>query len=82
MSQGGRILHHEMRYLSDPKSAILFIGYQAQGSLGRQILEGAKSVRIFGEDVAVNCKVKSISGYSAHADQKNYWNGSGHKEKF
>ena len=70
MSQGGRILHHEMRYLSDPKSAILFIGYQAQGSLGRQILEGAKSVRIFGEDVAVNCKVKSISGYSAHADQK------------
>lgn len=70
MSQGGRILHHEMRYLSDPKSAILFIGYQAQGSLGRQILDGAKSVRIFGEDVAVNCKVKSISGYSAHADRK------------
>lgn len=70
MSQGGRILHHEMRYLSDLKSAILFIGYQAQGSLGRQILDGAKSVRIFGEDVAINCKVKSISGYSAHADQK------------
>ncbi len=70
MSQGGRILHHEMRYLSDPKSTILFIGYQAQGSLGRQILDGAKSVKIFGEDVAVNCKVKSISGYSAHADQK------------
>lgn len=70
MSQGGRILHHEMRYLSNPKSAILFIGYQAKGSLGRQILDGAKNVRIFGEDVAVNCKVKSISGYSAHADQK------------
>jgi len=70
MSQGGRILHHEMRYLSDPKSAILFIGYQARGSLGRQILDGAKNVRIFGEDVAVNCRVKLISGYSAHADQK------------
>jgi metallo-beta-lactamase family protein len=70
MSQGGRILHHEMRYLSDPKNAILFIGYQAGGSLGRQILDGAKNVRIFGEDIAVNCKVKSISGYSAHADQK------------
>ncbi|MCL5004838.1 MAG: MBL fold metallo-hydrolase [Patescibacteria group bacterium] len=70
MSQGGRILHHEMRYLSDPKSAILFIGYQTQGSLGRQILDGAKSVKIFGEDVAVNCRVKSISGYSAHADRK------------
>lgn len=70
MSQGGRILHHEMRYLSDPKSAILFIGYQAQGSLGRRILDGEKNVKIFGEDVAVNCKIKSISGYSAHADQK------------
>ncbi|MEK9154526.1 MAG: MBL fold metallo-hydrolase [Patescibacteria group bacterium] len=69
MSQGGRILHHEMRYLPDKKSAILFIGYQAKDSLGRKILDGQKSVRIFGEEVAVNCKVKNISGYSAHADQ-------------
>ena len=70
MSQGGRMLPHEMRYLSDPKSAMLFIGYQAKGSLGRQILDGAKSVKIFGVEVAVNCRVISISGYSAHADQK------------
>ncbi len=70
MSQGGRILHHEMRYLSDPKSAILFIGYQAKDSLGRQILDGAKSVNIFGVEVTVNCRIMSISGYSAHADQK------------
>lgn len=70
MSQGGRILHHEMKYLSDPKSAILFIGYQAKGSLGRQILDGAKSVKIFGEEVAVNCRMKNIAGYSAHADQR------------
>ena len=69
MSQGGRILHHEMRYLPDPKSSILFIGYQAKGSLGRQILEGAKSVKIFGEDIQVRCKIRNISGYSAHADQ-------------
>jgi metallo-beta-lactamase family protein len=69
MSQGGRILHHELRYLPDPKSAILFIGYQAKDSLGRQIMDGVKKVRIMGEDVLVNCKVKSISGYSAHADQ-------------
>lgn len=69
MSNGGRILHHERRYLSDPKSTILFIGYQARGSLGRQILDGAKSVKIFGETVAVNCRTKTISGYSAHADQ-------------
>ncbi len=70
MSNGGRILHHEARYLSDPKSTILFIGYQAQGTLGRNILDGAKSVRIFGEDVTVRCRVATIGGYSAHADQK------------
>jgi metallo-beta-lactamase family protein len=69
MSQGGRILHHEYRYLPDPNSTLLFIGYQTKGSLGRQILNGAKSVRIFGEEIPVNCKVMSISGYSAHADQ-------------
>lgn len=69
MSQGGRILHHEIRYLPDPKSTILFIGYQATGSLGRQILDGARTVKIFGEEVAVRCKTKAIGGYSAHADQ-------------
>jgi len=68
MSQGGRILHHELRYLSDPKSAILFVGYQGAGSLGRQILDGAKTVKIMGIDVAVNCRIVNISGYSAHAD--------------
>lgn len=70
MSQGGRILHHEYRYLSGPKNAILFIGYQAQNSLGRRILDGAPSVKIFNEKIPVRCRIKSISGYSAHADQK------------
>lgn len=70
MSQGGRILFHEKEYLPDPKSTILFVGYQAVGSLGRQILEGAKSVRIMGEEVLVRCRVAHIPGYSAHADQK------------
>ncbi|MDP1706302.1 MAG: MBL fold metallo-hydrolase [bacterium] len=69
MSNGGRILHHELRYLSDPKSAILFIGYQAEGSLGRKILDGAPMVRIMGQEVAVRCKIRVIDGYSAHADQ-------------
>ncbi len=69
MSHGGRILHHEIRYLPDPKSMILFVGYQAQGSLGRRIMEGAKSVSIFGEQVDVRCKMRVLSGYSAHADQ-------------
>ncbi len=69
MSQGGRILHHEHRYLSDPKSTILFIGYQVEGSLGRKILEGVKSVEIFGDKIPVRCHRREIGGYSAHADQ-------------
>lgn len=69
MMHGGRILHHAKRYLSDPKSTILFIGYQAEGSLGRQILDGAKKVKIFGEEIEVKCNVKQIESYSAHADQ-------------
>ncbi|HXF44255.1 MAG TPA: MBL fold metallo-hydrolase [Candidatus Paceibacterota bacterium] len=69
MSNGGRILHHEKLYLADPKSAILFIGYQATGSLGRQILDGAESVKIYGEEVPVRCRKMVVSGYSAHADQ-------------
>lgn len=69
MSNGGRILHHEHRYLSDPRSALLFIGYQAKDSLGRFIENGAKSVKIFGDEIPVRCKIKTISGYSAHADQ-------------
>ncbi|MEK7138703.1 MAG: MBL fold metallo-hydrolase [Patescibacteria group bacterium] len=69
MSNGGRILHHEKRYLPDPNSAILFVGYQVKGSLGRQILDGEKEVKIFGEKIPVNCKVEAVGGYSAHADQ-------------
>lgn len=78
MSNGGRILHHEMRYLPDPKSMIIFVGYQAQGSLGRQILDGASEVRIFGETVPVRCKKLNIPGYSAHADQARLLEWVGH----
>ena len=69
MSTGGRILHHERRYLPDPNSTILFIGYQVKNSLGRKVLDGEKEVKIFGEKVAVQCDIKAIGGYSAHADQ-------------
>ncbi|MEE8131466.1 MAG: MBL fold metallo-hydrolase [Candidatus Paceibacterota bacterium] len=79
MSQGGRIIHHERLYLPDPKSTILFIGYQAMGSLGRRIFDGNRaikrglastnSVKIFGEEVSVKCRVMAIGGYSAHADK-------------
>ena len=69
MSAGGRILHHERRYLSDPNSTLLFIGFQAEGTLGRKIFDGAKEVSIFDEKITVRCRVEAIGGYSAHADQ-------------
>lgn len=69
MSQGGRIIHHEKRYLGDSRSSILFVGYQSNESLGRRILNGEKNIKIAKEDIFVKCKVHAISGYSAHADQ-------------
>lgn len=69
MSTGGRILHHERRYLQDPKSTILFIGYQAPGSLGRRIQDGADEITIFGEKVPIKCRKETIHGYSAHPDE-------------
>jgi metallo-beta-lactamase family protein len=70
MMNGGRILHHAFRYLSDPNSTLLIIGYQAQGTLGRKLYEGAKQVKIFREEVSVNCTIKAIGALSAHGDQK------------
>lgn len=70
MSTAGRILHHEKRYLSDPKNMLLMIGYQAKGSLGRRLMEGATDVKIHGESVIVRAKVRSIEAYSAHADME------------
>jgi len=81
MSNGGRILHHESRYLSDPKSEILFVGYQATGSLGREILEGATQVKIFGETIPVRCRKVNIPGYSAHADQPRLLAWLGHMRR-
>ncbi|MEX2007973.1 MAG: MBL fold metallo-hydrolase [Candidatus Spechtbacterales bacterium] len=69
MSTGGRILHHEKHYLPDPKSMLLFIGYQAEGTLGRRILEGEQEVSIMGDTVPVRAEIRAIGGYSAHADQ-------------
>jgi metallo-beta-lactamase family protein len=69
MSNGGRILHHERRYLQDPKSCLLIVGYQAAGTLGRKLLDGARSVVLFGEEIPVRCEIRVIHSYSAHADQ-------------
>jgi metallo-beta-lactamase family protein len=69
MCTGGRIKHHLINNISRPESTILFVGYQAEGTLGRYILNGAKSVRIHGQPRPVRAKVVQIHGFSAHADK-------------
>ncbi len=68
MSNGGRIQHHEMNYLSDKRNTIVFIGYQAVGTLGRKVQEGAKEVEILGANIRVNAHIEQIDGYSSHKD--------------
>lgn len=70
MSTGGRIVFHEKRYLPDPNSTLLIVGYQAAGTPGREIQEGAKTVTIRDERIIVNARVETITGYSAHRDSE------------
>ena len=69
MSHGGRIREHEKRYLDDRKAAILFVGYQSPGSLGRRIQDGEKRVEIDHAHVRIRASVDTLSGYSGHADR-------------
>jgi metallo-beta-lactamase family protein len=69
MMHGGRIMHHLIRYLSNPKTTLLIVGYQAQGTLGRKLYEGATRVTIMNEQVQVKASIVPIGAYSAHADQ-------------
>jgi len=69
MATGGRILHHLVAHLQDPRATVIFAGYQGEGTLGRQLLEGAQQVRIYGAAVQTRAKILDVLGLSAHADR-------------
>lgn len=69
MMNGGRIVHHAYRYLSDPNSTLIIVGYQADGTLGRKLYEGSEKVKIFGDEIDVRCMIKAVGGLSAHGDK-------------
>jgi metallo-beta-lactamase family protein len=69
MATGGRILHHLRQRLPDPKSTILFVGYQAEGTRGRHLQQGAKEIKMFGQMIPVQARIRTIDGFSAHADR-------------
>jgi metallo-beta-lactamase family protein len=69
MATGGRVLHHLARRLPDPRNAVVLAGFQAEGTRGRALLEGAKTLHIYGEDVPVKAEVIELGQFSAHADR-------------
>lgn len=70
MCEAGRIRHHLKHTLWDARNSIVFVGYQAEGTLGRQLIQGASEIKLFGETVVVNAQIHNLEGFSGHADQK------------
>jgi metallo-beta-lactamase family protein len=69
MLTGGRVLGHLRELIGDPSATLLFVGYQGEGTLGSHLQDGAKEVRLDGSQHQVRCRIRSISGFSAHADE-------------
>ncbi|MFA5211551.1 MAG: MBL fold metallo-hydrolase [Patescibacteria group bacterium] len=80
MMNGGRILHHAARYLSDPNSTLIIVGYQAQGTLGRKLYEGEKEVNVMHQKIEVKCQIQAIGALSAHGDQNKILNWIGNSK--
>ena len=70
MCEAGRIKHHLKHNLWDPKNSVVFVGYQAEGTLGRSIVNGDKDVSIFGEKIHINAEIYNLEGFSGHADRE------------
>jgi metallo-beta-lactamase family protein len=81
MCDGGRIRHHLRHRLANPHTTVLFIGFQATGTLGRRLVDGASTVRIFGEEIPVRAQIATLGGFSAHADQSALLDWLGHLRK-
>ncbi len=70
MAEAGRVLHHLIQTIEHERNTIVFVGYQAENTLGRRLIEGAKQVRIFGDEYSVRARIESVNGFSAHADRR------------
>jgi metallo-beta-lactamase family protein len=69
MCTGGRILHHFKHHIWNKRNTVIFVGYQAEGTIGRQIVDGARWIKLYNEKIRVKAKIYTINGFSAHADQ-------------
>ncbi len=81
MCDAGRIRHHLKHNLYDPRNSIIFVGYQAEGTLGRSLLDGADEVRLFGETIAVKAQIHNLEGFSGHADRDVLFSWISHFQK-